>query len=189
MFSDQTSTGKCLVFVPEPGPIHHYPVIDFSTCSFYVLLMFVVISASGQCRDGPGSDPRLHRIHGHDHCLKPFGRRSSLLIAGMFLTAAASMARRCLFCFFPHLAALGRNATLTGRTDIWVLVIGELPNARFSNIGYSVVLARLLRQMRKYHSRSALVLRVMPTTGCWKSGSNWGSSAPVLFTVTLTPRR
>ena len=65
-----------------------------------------------------------------------FGRRSSLLIAGMFLTAGVSMGF-VVFQFLPRvLAALGRNATLTGRTDIWVLVMRSIAKRPLLGYGY-----------------------------------------------------
>ena len=119
---------------PEPGPYHQAPVMELPTCS--LCLADVCHDIYGACRDGPGSDPRLHRIHGRDHYLQQVRTASPLLIAGMFLTAAASMGF-VVFLFLPRvLAALGKNATLTGRTGIWV---GYKSNRQPPNLGTDIM--------------------------------------------------
>jgi exopolysaccharide production protein ExoQ len=59
-----------------------------------------------------------------------FGRRSSLIIAGLLLSVGV-LAAGVGILFLPQvLNALGRNATLSGRTEIWNLVlvsIGKRP--------------------------------------------------------------
>jgi O-antigen ligase len=59
-----------------------------------------------------------------------FGRRSSLVIAGLLLSVGIFTASVGVLFLPQLLSALGRNATLSGRTEIWNLVlvsIGKRP--------------------------------------------------------------
>jgi O-antigen ligase len=68
--------------------------------------------------------------------LSRFGRRSSLLIGAAFLTAAA-----LIICVgLPYLPllyeGLGRNATLSGRTGIWALVLRSVAKRPLLGYGF-----------------------------------------------------
>jgi len=134
VFTDRTSTGKCLVFLLSPALIFRrrlwsYPLV------VYILLMFVMVFMAHAATARVLTLVYIAFMASITISSK-FGRRSSLLIAGMFLTAGVSMGF-VILQFLPRvLAALGRNATLTGRTDIWVLVMRSIAKRPLLGYGY-----------------------------------------------------
>jgi exopolysaccharide production protein ExoQ len=67
---------------------------------------------------------------------KRFGRRSSLLIVGITLAVAVLII--CIGVpYLPRmLEGIGKNPTLTGRTDIWVLVLKSIAKRPLLGYGY-----------------------------------------------------
>ena len=134
VFTDRTSTGKCMLYLLSPAIIfrrrsfnyrHMIYILLMSTMVFMahaatariILLLYVALMASMSIS-------------------RKFGRRSSLLIVGMLL-AVGTMIALVGFQFLPQvLGALGRNATLSGRTEIWDLVLGSIAKRPLLGYGY-----------------------------------------------------
>jgi len=134
MFGDRTEAAKCLVFLLSPAIIfrrrsfsyRHVIYIalmsliifmEYAMTARILLLVYIALMASMSVS-------------------RKFGRRSSLLIIGTFLTAAVLIV--CIALpFFPQLlAGMGKNATLTGRIPIWTTVLRSIAKRPLLGYGF-----------------------------------------------------
>jgi O-antigen ligase len=134
VFGDRTSAGKCMVFLLSPAIIFRrrrfsYRLIVYIALVF--LMIFMARSATGRvilCL--------YVALMAMISFLGRFGRRSSLLIGGAFLAAAALITYVGL-AYLPLLfEGLGRNATLSGRTAIWTLVLRSIAKRPLLGYGF-----------------------------------------------------
>jgi O-antigen ligase len=134
LFTDRTSTGKCLVFLLSPAIIFRRRSRNWQHLIYIVLLSFLVFMAHA-------ATARVISIlyvglMGSIRLSSRFGRRSSLVIVGIFCLVGA-LALCIGILFLPHvLGALGRNATLSGRTEIWSLVLGSISKRPLLGYGF-----------------------------------------------------
>jgi len=134
VFSDRTSAGKCLVFFLSPALIFRRRLWSYQLV-VYILLMCVMVFMAHAATARVLTLVYVAFMASINISSK-FGRRSSLLIAGMFVTAGVLMGF-VVFQFLPRvLEALGKNATLTGRTDIWILVMKSIAKRPLLGYGY-----------------------------------------------------
>jgi exopolysaccharide production protein ExoQ len=134
VFADRTSAGKCMVFFLSPAIIFRRGRFNYRHI-VYIALVFLMIfmarSATGRvilCL--------YVALMAMISFLSRFGRRSSLLIGGAFLAAAALITYVGL-AYLPLLfEGLGRNATLSGRTEIWSLVLRSVAKRPLLGYGF-----------------------------------------------------
>ena len=128
LFPDRTMIGKAMVFLLSPAIVFVRRPICFGR-ALYILLMLVMVYMAH------AATARVILLvyiafMASISISSRFGRRSSVLVAGLFLVAGAFVIVGGL-AFLPRiLEALGRNATLSGRTEIWSLLfrsIGKRP--------------------------------------------------------------
>jgi exopolysaccharide production protein ExoQ len=67
-------------------------------------------------------------------CRRGFGFAAMMLF--LLLTSLSAFGLIMLIAPVEALEALGRDATLTGRTDIWAVLIGQIQNAPWTGYGY-----------------------------------------------------
>lgn len=135
VFGDRTTAGKILVFLLSPAisfrrrPFSHRRVAYIALASLMmfmaqattariVLLLYIALMASMSLSN-------------------KFGRRSALLIFGTVLTATAIIV--CIgLPYLPQvLEGMGKNATLTGRTGIWGLLLRSIAKRPLLGYGYA----------------------------------------------------
>ena len=134
LFSDRTSTGKCMLYLLSPAIIFRRRSFNYRHM-IYILLMLIMVFMAHAATARVILLLYIALMISMSVSRK-FGRRSSLLIIGMFLAAAALIAL-VGFQFLPRvLGALGRNATLSGRTEIWNLVLASIAKRPLLGYGY-----------------------------------------------------
>jgi exopolysaccharide production protein ExoQ len=128
LFSDRTSTGKTMVFLLSPAVIFRRRSLNYYHLGYVLLLGFLIFMA--HAATARVITMLYFGLMAAVYLYGKFGRRSSLIIAGLLLSAGVVVAGVGVL-FLPQLLnALGRNATLSGRTEIWNLVlvsIGKRP--------------------------------------------------------------
>jgi exopolysaccharide production protein ExoQ len=135
IFGDRTQAAKCLVFLLSPAIIFrrgssfsYRHIIYIALMSFMIfmahamtarvlLLAYIALMASMSVS-------------------RKFGRRSSLLILGMFLAAAALIVCFGLRYLPQLLEGMGKNATLTGRIPIWIALLGSIAKRPLLGYGF-----------------------------------------------------
>ena len=133
-FSDRTTAAKCLVFFLSPALIFRRRSFSYRHLIYIALLLvliFMTRSATGRVLSC-----FYIALMAMISILSRFGRRSSLLIGGAILAAAALIA--CIgLPFLPRVfGALGRDATLTGRTAIWAAVLRSIAKRPLLGYGF-----------------------------------------------------
>jgi exopolysaccharide production protein ExoQ len=134
VFGDRTTAGKSLVFLLTPAVILRRRSFDYRKV-IYIGLMSLMIFRT---------DAMTARILAFVYVAlmsllgitRQFGRRSSLIIVGISLVTV--LVGVCLA--LPHLPqlleGLGKNATLTGRTGIWGLIVKSIAKRPLLGYGY-----------------------------------------------------
>ena len=139
LFTDRTSAGKCMVFLLSPALIFRRRSRNYQLVIYILLLSVMTFMAHA-------ATARIITVlyiafMASISFPRKFGRRSSLLIVGTLLVAGASTV--CVgLQFLPRiLGAVGRNATLSGRTGIWSLLLGSIAKRPLLRIRILFVLA------------------------------------------------
>jgi exopolysaccharide production protein ExoQ len=134
LFTDRTLTGKCMLYLLSPAIIFRRRSFNNRHMIYILLMLIMVLMAHA-------ATARVIlllyiALMASMSVSRKFGRRSSLLIVGMLL-AAGTLIALVGFQFLPRvLGALGRNATLSGRTEIWNLVLGSIAKRPLLGYGY-----------------------------------------------------
>jgi exopolysaccharide production protein ExoQ len=134
LFTDRTLTGKCMLYLLSPAIIFRRRSLN-NRHMIYILLMSIMVFMAH------AATARVIlllyiALMASMSVSRKFGRRSSLLIVGLVLAAGALIALVGAQ-FLPRvLGALGRNATLSGRTEIWNLVVGSIAKRPLLGYGY-----------------------------------------------------
>ena len=134
LFSDRTSTGKCMLYLLTPAIIFRRRSFNYHHM-IYILLMSIMVFMAHAATARVILLLYIALMISMSVSRK-FGRRSSLLIIGMFLVAGALIAVVGLPFLPGLLGALGRNATLSGRTEIWQLVLASISKRPLLGYGY-----------------------------------------------------
>jgi exopolysaccharide production protein ExoQ len=134
LFTDRTSTGKCMLYLLTPAIIFRRRSFN-NRHMLYILLMLIMVFMAH------AATARVILLFYIALMIsmslsRKFGRRSSLLIIGMFIAAGALIAVVGLPILPRLLGALGRNATLSGRTEIWHLVLASIAKRPLLGYGY-----------------------------------------------------
>jgi exopolysaccharide production protein ExoQ len=134
VFTDRTTAGKCLVFLLSPAIIFRRRLFTrrhIAYIGLVLLMIFMARSATGRV-----ISCAYVALMASISFLSRFGRRSSLLIGAAFLTAAALTIYFGL-AYLPLLfEGLGRNATLSGRTVIWGLLLRSIAKRPLLGYGF-----------------------------------------------------
>jgi exopolysaccharide production protein ExoQ len=134
LFSDRTSTGKCMLYLLSPAIIFRRRSFN-NRHMIYILLMLLMVFMAHAATARVILLLYIALMISMSVSRK-FGRRSSLLIIGMFLAAGALTALVGLQFLPQVLGALGRNATLSGRTEIWTLVLASIAKRPILGYGF-----------------------------------------------------
>lgn len=134
VFTDRTSAGECLVFLLSPAIIFRRRLYNRRHVVYIALVLLMIFMA--RSATGRVISCLYVALMAMISFLSRFGRRSSLLIGAAFLTAAA-----LIICVgLPYLPllyeGLGRNATLSGRTGIWALVLRSVAKRPLLGYGF-----------------------------------------------------
>jgi exopolysaccharide production protein ExoQ len=134
LFTDRTMAGKSMVFLLSPAILFRPRSFRYRHVIYILLMLLMVFMAHA-------ATARVVSLlyiafMASIWASKKFGRRSSLLITSMFATLAVSMVSLGLSNLPRLLLALGRNATLSGRTEIWSLVLGSIAKQPLLGYGY-----------------------------------------------------
>jgi exopolysaccharide production protein ExoQ len=134
LFTDRTSTGKCMVFFLSPAIVFRRRSSPYQHAIYILLLSIMVFMA--HAATARVISLLYVALMASITISSKFGRRSALLISGMFLGVGVLIA--CVgIQFLPRLLeALGRNATLSGRTEIWGLVLGSIAKRPLLGYGF-----------------------------------------------------
>jgi O-antigen ligase len=134
VFGDRTTAGKYLVFLLSPALVFRRRPFSYSRIIYIAVLSLMTFMAHAMTA-------RIVLLFyaafmATIEISKRFGRRSSLLIVGATLTAAALIV--CIgLPYLPRmLEGMGKNPTLTGRTEIWVLVANSIAKRPLLGYGY-----------------------------------------------------
>jgi exopolysaccharide production protein ExoQ len=134
LFTDRTMIGKCMVFLLSPALVFGSQRIRYGR-AIYILLMLIMVYMAH------AATARVILVlyiafMASISISSRFGRRSSVLVAGLFLVAGALVIGGGL-AFLPRvLEALGRNATLSGRTQIWSLLLESIGKRPLLGYGF-----------------------------------------------------
>ena len=120
LFSDRTTTGKTMVFLLSPAIVFVRKTFRYRHIFYVLLLSFLVFMAHA-------ATARVILIFyialmAAIRLYITFGRRSSVVIAGILAAVGGVVVSVGLLLSPLLLSALGRNATLSGRTVIWTFV-------------------------------------------------------------------
>jgi exopolysaccharide production protein ExoQ len=134
VFTDRTTAAKCSVFLLSPAIVFRRGRLSYSHLIYIALMSLTIFMAhSATARVVLIAYIALMvllRVSGM------FGRRSSFLVIGIFLVTTALIISAGL-PFLPRVfEMLGRNATLTGRTDIWGLVLRSIAKRPLLGYGF-----------------------------------------------------
>jgi exopolysaccharide production protein ExoQ len=134
VFPDRTSAAKCLVFLLSPAIIfrgRRFSNRHIVYIAVVLLMIFMAKSATGRV-----ISCIYVALIATISFLSRFGRRSSLLIGAAFLAVGALVAFVGL-AYLPLLfEGLGRNATLSGRTAIWTLILRSIAKRPLLGYGF-----------------------------------------------------
>src|SRR6202000_504560 len=113
LFSDRTSTGKTMVFLLSPAVIFRRRSLNLYHLGYVALIAFLAFMA--HAATARVITMLYIGLMGSVYLYGKFGRRSSLIIAGLLLSVGV-LAAGVGILFLPQgLSALGRDATLSGR--------------------------------------------------------------------------
>jgi exopolysaccharide production protein ExoQ len=134
LFSDRTTTGKTMVFLLSPALIFRRRSITYYHLAYIALIAFLVFMAHA-------ATARVITIlylglMAAVYLYGRFGRRSSLIIAGLLLSLGVLVASVGVLFLPQLLSALGRNVTLSGRTEIWSLVLVSISKRPLLGYGF-----------------------------------------------------
>jgi O-antigen ligase len=134
MFGDRTQAAKCFVFLLSPAIIFRRRSFSYRHMIYIALLSLMIFMEYAMTA-------RILllvyiALMASISVSSKFGRRSSLLIIGMFLAAAALLV--CIgLPFFPRLLeGMGKNATLTGRIPIWTALLRSIAKRPLLGYGF-----------------------------------------------------
>jgi exopolysaccharide production protein ExoQ len=134
VFTDRTTAGKCLVFLLSPAIIFGRRRFSYRHIVYIALLLLMIFMAKSAT--GRVISCVYIALMATISFLSRFGRRSSLLIGSTFLAAGALITYLGL-AYLPLLfEGLGRNATLSGRTAIWTLVLRSIAKRPLLGYGF-----------------------------------------------------
>jgi exopolysaccharide production protein ExoQ len=134
VFTDRTSAGKCLVFLLSPAIIFRRRQFGYRHIVYIALVLLMIFMAHSAT--GRVLSCVYVALMAVISLLSRFGRRSSLLIGVAFLTAAALIIYFGLAYLPLMFEGLGRNATLSGRTEIWALVLRSIAKRPLLGYGF-----------------------------------------------------
>ena len=134
LFSDRTSTGKAMVFLLSPAVIFRRRSLKYHHLGYILLIVFLVFMA--HAATARVITMLYFGLMGSVYLYGKFGRRSSLVIAGLLLSAGVLIAGVGILFLPQVLNALGRNATLSGRTEIWNLVLQSIGKRPLLGYGF-----------------------------------------------------
>jgi len=134
VFHDRTTAGKCMLYLLSPAIIFRRQSLRYRHVIYILIMSCMVVAAHA-------ATARILlllyvawmtaiAVSGR------FGRRSLLLMAGIFLVAGVLIAAAGVQLLPQVLGVLGRNATLSGRTEIWSLVLGSIAKRPLLGYGY-----------------------------------------------------
>jgi exopolysaccharide production protein ExoQ len=134
VFGDRTAGAKSLVFLLSP-------VIIFRRTTFQYRYMIYILLASVLIFMAHAMTARVTLIGyiifmAFVRIFTRYGRRSALVISGIFLGAAASIVYVGILYMPLVLKVMGKNATLTGRTGIWSSLLVSVAKRPLLGYGY-----------------------------------------------------
>jgi len=134
IFGDRTQAAKCLVFLLSPAIIFRRRSFSYRHMIYIALMSLIIFMEYAMTA-------RILllvyiALMASISVSSKFGRRSSLLIIGMLLAAAALLV--CIgLPFFPRLLeGMGKNATLTGRIPIWTALLRSIAKRPLLGYGF-----------------------------------------------------
>ncbi len=117
VFADRTMAGKCLVFLISPAILFQRRSFRYRNMIYIALMSLMIFMAYAMTA-------RMVLLAyiifmAYIRIISRSGQRSALLMSGIFVMVAVSIA--CIGMLYMPLVleGIGRNATLTGRTGIW----------------------------------------------------------------------
>jgi exopolysaccharide production protein ExoQ len=134
LFTDRTSTGKAMVFLLSPAIIFARKEFKYRRAAYILLLLFLVFMAHA-------ATARVISViyiclMAGIRLYTKFGRRSSIIVAAVLGLAGAAVASTAIVFLPQLLSLLGRNATLSGRTLIWTLVLRSIMKRPILGYGF-----------------------------------------------------
>ncbi len=134
LFSDRTTTGKTMVFLVSPAIVFVRKTFRYRHIFYVLLLSLLVFMAHA-------ATARVILIFyialmAAIRLYITFGRRSSVVIAGIFAAVGGVVISVGLLLSPLVLSALGRNATLSGRTLIWTFVLRSIAKRPLLGYGF-----------------------------------------------------
>jgi exopolysaccharide production protein ExoQ len=134
LFTDRTSTGKAMVFLLSPAIVFVRKTFRYRHILYFLLLSFLTFMAHA-------ATARVILIlyiavMAAIRFYKTFGRRSSVVIAGILAAAGAVVVSAGFMLSSVVLTTLGRNATLSGRTVIWGFVARSIAKRPLLGYGF-----------------------------------------------------
>jgi O-antigen ligase len=134
VFTDRTSAGKCLVFLLSPAIIFRRGQFNYRHIVYIALVLLMIFMAHSAT--GRVIFCLYVALMAMISFLGRFGRRSSILIGAAFLIVSA-LSIYIGMAYLPLLfEGLGRNATLSGRTEIWTLVLRSIAKRPLLGYGF-----------------------------------------------------
>jgi exopolysaccharide production protein ExoQ len=134
LFGDRTQAAKCFVFLLSPAIIFRRKSFGYRHLIYIALMSLMIFMAYAMTA-------RLVllvyiALMASISVSSKFGRRSSLVVLGMFLAALALFV--CIALpFFPQLlAGMGKNASLTGRIPIWIALLRSIEKRPLLGYGF-----------------------------------------------------
>jgi exopolysaccharide production protein ExoQ len=134
VFTDRTAAGKCFVFLLSPAIIFRRRLFGYRHMIYIALMSLMIFMAhAATARVILLFYIGLMAVIGFS---SNFGRRSSLIILCTFLAGAAFIIYVGI-AYSPVLfEGLGRNATLSGRTGIWTVVLRSIGKRPLLGYGF-----------------------------------------------------
>jgi len=134
LFTDRTSTGKAMVFFLSPALVFVGKEFRYRRMAYILLLAFLAFMAHA-------ATARVILVlyiafMAAISLYTRFGRRSSVIIAAVFALLGAAIICAGFLVLPQLLNALGRNATLSGRTVIWGLVLQSIAKRPLLGYGF-----------------------------------------------------
>jgi exopolysaccharide production protein ExoQ len=134
IFGDRTTAAKCAVFLLSPAIIFRRKSFNYRHITYVALMALFIFMAQA-------TTARIVLLFyvalmAAIHISEKFGRRSSLVITGGVLVAVVVVV--CIgLPFIPRvLEGLGKDATLTGRTGIWIALVRSIAKRPLLGYGY-----------------------------------------------------
>jgi exopolysaccharide production protein ExoQ len=134
VFGDRTSAGKSLVFLMTPAIIYRRHWFNYRRLLYLALMLLMIFKTDA--KTAWILSLFYIALMGVIGISRKFGRRSSLIIMGAFLAVAVLLVCVALLYLPRVLEGLGKDATLTGRTGIWFLLIKSIAKRPLLGYGY-----------------------------------------------------